>query len=511
MKKILLFFTLIILFVGCSLTSTNNDDVDNPSNEYFRNPTPINNSTEQSTSITLSWETDENFIFYDIYFSRYSPPTTLIANNLTEKSYTKSGLSYETTYFWKVVGHYEDGTTKESPIWFFTTRNQTAQGEGLLFIDHGTTTETPNFVKMLFQAVDETGIGIQDLQTTDLEIFEDGEKISQTESYLLFEQYLANQFIIKIALVLDVSTSLREEVDQIKAEAIDFVNNTADEYHQIAIYEFSENVNLVQDFSSDVSTLESAINSIVVGMPTTDLYGATIVGAESWEENIDASTGIETGALVIFTDGTDTQGSHTLEQAISSISGKRVYTIGLGNEISPQILEQIGRNGFFSISEADELSLVFDQIRIDLEKFTKSFYWLTYASPKRGNNYHTLIVRGIASTSNSYISGSYSSEDFFSSSEGLHVNATAQFPEGIDEISLAINNSKTLEAFSFYYQNPTYNWTILNGNSLLSLTNEGENNQIAEISAGNTTGEAEIRVEDIENNLTKNILIHITN
>ncbi len=102
MKKILPFFTLIILFVGCSLTLTNNDD-DISSNEYFSNPTPINNSTEQSTSVTLFWETDENFISYDIYFSRYSQPTTLIANNLTTKSHTKSDLSYETTYFGKLL------------------------------------------------------------------------------------------------------------------------------------------------------------------------------------------------------------------------------------------------------------------------------------------------------------------------------------------------------------------------------------------------------------------------
>jgi VWFA-related protein len=506
----LVILPILISFVflsSCSLTSPGEDNL-NVETE-FSNPHPENHASNQPVVVTLEWDAS-GFEKYDVYFSKISPPDIAIAKNLTTNSYVKSGLSYSTHYFWRVRGYKSDGSWVESPIWDFTTRSFGARsGEGALFIPYDDETEAPNFVKTLFEVIDNEGYPVSDLTLQDLEIYDDGELISPSESFLLLEQYLQNNYVMKVALVLDNSTSLRDDLDEIKNAANDFVDNITDAHHKIAIYKFSETTELVQDFTSDVNLLHNAINSLPIGQPSTDLYGAVITGTSAYEENVDRLN-FETGATVIFTDGTDTQGSHTLEQALEATQDKRVYTVGLGEEINPEILQEIGNSGFFYIEETNELINVFQQIKEDIERYSQSFYWLTYASPKRGSNMHTLVIMAKDNPINSYLETVYSSAGFFSAPQGLYLNPTASEPEGITEISLAKNTSKVVTAYSFYYVHPSYEWTITSGADLIDISYPtSEDNQI-NINAGGTKGDAEIFVEDTANNLSKTLTVHIT-
>ncbi len=508
-KVYFIFLSLLISLVGCSLTGPNTDNGGSDSNQYFNSPSPASGATNQPVVVSLGWSSS-GFSYYDIYFSYLSPPSVVVARNLTSTNFVKAGLNYNTTYFWKVVGHRTDGTSAESPIWHFTTRSLGASGSGYSFIDHGVKTETPNYVKLLFEVVDESGYPVDNLTLDNLEIYEDGQVISQSESYVLFQQYLANQYVVKIVLMLDNSTSLRDKIADIKTAASNFVNSVADAKHEIAIYEFSESTTLLQDFTSNVNLLTTAINSIAVGQPTTDLYGATIVGANHWDQAISPDS-ISTGAMVLFTDGTDTQGSHTLDAALQAVSGKRVYTIGLGSEINPQVLSAIGNSGFFSIAETSELVTTFNQISSEIEQYSKSFYWLTYASPKRGANLHTLIVRAKDNPLNSYIEGTFSSADFFSNNPGLYINATADNPSGVDTIMVARNNSISVNAYSFYYPNPEYTWSITSGGSLISVAPQNNSQNSVKINAGNSLGSATVKIEDVNNTLSKTITVIVTN
>ncbi len=509
-KRILLLLSVTIFsfFTGCSLTGPGDDAVTETGD--FRNPHPENHATEQPVVVTLSWESS-GFEKYDIYFSKISPPDIAIAKGITSKSFVKSGLSYATHYFWKVRGYKSDGSWVESPVWDFTTRSfGSGSGEGTYFIDYGSETEAPNFVKVSFEVIDDLGYPVSDLALEDLEIYDDGELVSRSESFLLLEQYMQNNYVMRIALVLDNSTSLRDDLDEIKSAANDFVDNTADVHHRIAVFKFSETTEKIQDFTGDVTALHNAINSITIGAPSTDLYGAVITGTESYPENVDRGN-IETGATVIFTDGTDTQGSHTLEQALAATQGKRVYTVGLGDEINPEILQQIGNSGFFYIEETNELINVFQQIKEDIRRYSQSFYWLTYASPKRGNNMHTLIIRGKDSDSGSFLEEVYSSANFFSASQGLYLNPTATQPEGINELSLAVNTSKAVTAYSFYYSHPSYSWTITSGANLIDISYPSGDNATINVIAGSVAGDAEILVEDTANNLSRTLTVHVTN
>ncbi len=513
MKKIFILIISLVFIASCSLNGPGEGDGGGSRNSYFSNPHPENHAQNQPVVVTLKWSSS-GFTKYDVYFSKISPPDIAIAKGITLTSFTKSGLSYNTHYFWKVRGYKSDGSWVESPIWDFTTRSfGSGSGEGVYFIDLGGNTETPNFVKVLFAATDDAGYPVSDLSLNDLEVYEDGELVSQSESFILLEQYLENNYLMRVALVLDNSTSLRNDLDQIKSAANDFVNHVVDSHNQIAVFKFSGTTELVQDFTSNKSLLHSAINSINVGEPTTDLYGAVITGCESYTTEFNIHQ-IENGATVIFTDGTDTQGSHTLEDALNATTDKRVYTVGLGDEINPNILQQIATSGFFYIDETNELINVFNQIKEDIDRYSRSFYWLTYASPKRGNNMHTLILRSKDVNSSSYVEYAYSSSEFFSAPEGLYLNPTASNPEGITEISIAKNTSKTVTAYTFYYTHPSYNWEITSGSNLIDMAidseNDTENNNRATIHAGSVKGDAEVTVTDTVNNLSKSLTVHIT-
>ncbi len=74
------------------------------------------------TSVTLSWDSydpDGDTMTYDVYFDTNVNPTTKVSTNQTENTLIRSNLSYDTTYYWKVVVKDSKGATTEGPVWRF--------------------------------------------------------------------------------------------------------------------------------------------------------------------------------------------------------------------------------------------------------------------------------------------------------------------------------------------------------------------------------------------------------
>ena len=334
-------------------------------------------------------------------------------------------------------------------------------------IRHQIDTAWPSFVNILFQVTDDEDQGVPFLTTEHFEVRENDQVVSPSESAMYVRKREAGSysFGLKTVLMLDTSVSIRAHLAQIKEAALTLVRNRIPE-QEIAVYEFSEEPVLLQDFTTDVDSLVAAIEGVRLGFATTNLYGSIIEGSGRWRD-VYTTTEVRQGFMILLTDGSDTQGSSTLSRALSARGDKQVYTIGLGNEIEPDVLRRLGNAGFFHIADvgdlagqlADELADQFAAIQTELDLLANSFYWLSYLSPKRGDRRHTLELRLKGNRRNSTVRGNFNSEDFVSVRPGLTINATEARPEGIEELRLGSGQTRRLEVVTFFgTERPRYRW-----------------------------------------------------
>jgi Ca-activated chloride channel homolog len=136
------------------------------------------------------------------------------------------------------------------------------------------------------------GRRIADLKKEDFQVFEDG--IEQE-----IKGFAATDEPLKIALLLDGSSSTEAKLARIKKAAKDFVHMLHPD-DEVAIISFANDVKLQQDFSLDRNKNERGIMNIQSG-GNTALYEAVWLGLEEVLKPVQ-----ERKALVLYTDGVDT-------------------------------------------------------------------------------------------------------------------------------------------------------------------------------------------------------------
>ncbi len=272
--------------------------------------------------------------------------------------------------------------------------------------------EQPNRVNLFFQITNRNNVGISGKQASDFIVKENGKQVG-SESQVSIKPEGTVDVLVKTILLIDNSISLEADLSKIKEAAIALINQKP-EYQKIAIYTFSSNPQLVQEMTANRAALITAINAIQIGTSSTNLYGALVEtgNADIWTEHYSIDS-IRCGNLICLTDGDDTQGSVTKQAALNALSNKKVYMLGLGNEMDENIMKEFGT--FLRAENISKLEDVFMQIQTDIDNTANSFYWLYYQSPKRGDNDHILRVEidgNVNGSSNSYIEVTFNSRDF---------------------------------------------------------------------------------------------------
>ncbi len=120
-KKTIVVFSVLLIsltfFGGCIFDSGGSDDEEETALSISLS-SPANGADDQETTVELVWSGDGSV--YDVYLDEENPPTTKVANDVSDNNYTMENLDYETTYYWYVEAT-KDGTTESSGIRSFTT------------------------------------------------------------------------------------------------------------------------------------------------------------------------------------------------------------------------------------------------------------------------------------------------------------------------------------------------------------------------------------------------------
>jgi hypothetical protein len=98
----------------------------NPPNKP-NSPIPANAATNVLLNATLSWsggDPDGDPVTYDVYFGTTSTPPKLVSNQST-LSYNPGVLTYDTTYYWKIIAWDNHSASTTGPLWHFTTKQGT--------------------------------------------------------------------------------------------------------------------------------------------------------------------------------------------------------------------------------------------------------------------------------------------------------------------------------------------------------------------------------------------------
>ena len=371
-------------------------------------------------------------------------------------------------------------------------------------------TVLPSYVNVMFQVTDQGGAGLTMLKDVALyNIRENGSPISETEALPKIGQMDQVPFKVKTVLMLDNSFSIGLDLGTLKTAALAVVDNMLPN-QEIAVFTFSETIDLLQDFTHEDDLLTAAINAISLGPPSTNLYGAVIAGANHAPDDVFSQEQIEQSYLIILTDGQDTQGSSTLAEAVAARGNKKVITVGVGAGADAAVLEQIQTIGYFPAADFGELLQVFENIQQHIVGLANSFYWLVYVSPTRGANEHTLEI-GLKNNPNtgakSTISVNFSSDGFSSVLPGVYVNRSFDRLNGIDSVAFEADSASTLltaeTLFSLYA--PVYEWASGDTNIIMVNPLEGDPTQAVATQVGLFGQSTTITVSDVANSYSKEL------
>jgi VWFA-related protein len=186
-------------------------------------------------------------------------------------------------------------------------------------------------VRVPVTVVDKRGEPVLGLRGEDFQLSEDGRRQAVTF-------FSGERRPLRIALALDVSSSMRDKMDEV-ADALRHFINLLEPADQIMVITFSGTLHVDQDFTSDRELLERVFSRLRADQATA-LYDAAMEAIRRV-----APGPAESKAVVLVTDGVDTASSATFDELreLARRSEVPVFSIGIGGEVAG--LKRILGNG----------------------------------------------------------------------------------------------------------------------------------------------------------------------
>lgn len=257
----------------------------------------------------------------------------------------------------------------------------------------------PSNVAMFFTVDDSEGEPVGGLAAESFVIYEDDQRVSPSESQqtIINQEVAAEHFTL---LLVDMSGSVTESdwVPAITAAATEFTA-AVEAQQQVGVYAFdgSEEIFEMQPFRRNRDTPAQGVarlGSFQTRDPSTNLNGALVQAAATLTAAMETSQApLRFGTIVVFTDGTDRAARVTQSAAVDALEDGDfdVFAIGVGSEIAPEVLGEIGISGYVLIEDTASLTQAFTTIGERIIGQTRRFYLLSYCSPARAGTHEVRV------------------------------------------------------------------------------------------------------------------------
>ncbi len=178
-----------------------------------------------------------------------------------------------------------------------------------------------DLVVMHTSVYDKNGRFVGGLKKDSFKLYEDGveQKISS------FSQ---EDVPVSMGILLDLSGSMRNKIDQVNRAALAFIR-ASNPQDQVFLIGFNDQVELMQDYTSDIDEVADSLDNIIVTGGTA-LYDAIYLGVQK------AHTGIKPKkAIVVITDGEDRDSYYKLDELVAKVqeSDVQVFCVGFLNPV----------------------------------------------------------------------------------------------------------------------------------------------------------------------------------
>jgi Ca-activated chloride channel homolog len=174
---------------------------------------------------------------------------------------------------------------------------------------------------------------VSGLKQENFKVYEDG--IEQKITYFTQEDVP-----VSMGILLDLSGSMRSKTDEVNKAALAFIkaSNPQDEVFLIG---FSDEAELLQDYTSDIDEITDALDNTVVTGGTV-AYDAIYLGVQKAHVGKKAKK-----AVVVITDGEDKDSYYKLDELLAKVQESDVQVFCIG------FLDEIPKKSLFDWSKSD--------------------------------------------------------------------------------------------------------------------------------------------------------------
>jgi len=185
-----------------------------------------------------------------------------------------------------------------------------------------------SFVKVPVAVSDSHGRSILGLTRQDFRVFDEGEERA-------INNFVLDRTPLHVVLLLDVSGSVREEIDEIKEAAVSFAR-AFDRDDRIAVMTFADKLELVQDWTNDSRKIRKSLKKLEPGYRTA-LFDALLGVRQHRFRGISGRK-----VIIALTDGVDNESQSGYETVLKDMvqSDVSLYIVSRTRLVLPQIRQE---------------------------------------------------------------------------------------------------------------------------------------------------------------------------